>query len=100
MTRTSGAGDEASVRAFLAGSGGEWRVARCPTALVEPLRAHDHHVVTVDGRAGLLLAYHLWSPAARADDAYVFVLFQHLAGHPRAPAGLQQSIDGLDFVRA
>jgi hypothetical protein len=102
MTRASdagGAGDEASVRAFLASSGAEWRVARCPADLVEHLRAHDHHVVTVDGRDGLLLAYHLWSAAACADEARVFVLFRHVAGHPRGSPALQQSIAGLTFVR-
>jgi SAM-dependent methyltransferase len=102
MTRPSdagGAGDEASVRAFVASSRAEWRVARCPAELVELLRAHDRHVVTVDGRDGLLIAYHSWSPVARADEARVFVLFRHIAGHPRAPAALQQSSDRLTFAR-
>ena len=98
MTRAGSAGDEASVRAFLAASGADWRVARSPASLVEPLRAHDHHVVTVDGRAGLLLAYHLWTPSHSA-DARVFVLFRHVEGHPHVPATLQQLIDALDFVR-
>ncbi|HWE31344.1 MAG TPA: hypothetical protein VHB97_25235 [Polyangia bacterium] len=51
------------------------------------------------GATGLLIAYHSWSPVARADEARVFVLFRHIAGHPRAPAALQQSIDRLTFAR-
>ncbi len=95
MTRAGRAGDEASVRAFLARSGADWRVARCPAALVERLRVHDHHVVTIDGRAGLLLAYHLWTLSTA--EARVFVLFHYVAGHPRAPAIVQTAIDELTF---
>jgi hypothetical protein len=88
--------DEAAVRAFLAESGAEWRVAACPAADVARLREMDHHVVTVDGRAAVLLAYHLWA-AGPADAARVFVLFRYAERHPRAPADVQAIVDGLTF---
>ena len=56
----------------------------------------SHHVVIVDGRAGLLLAYHLWTSTV---EARIFVLFRHVEGHPRAPDAVQTTIDELTFER-
>ena len=88
--------DEAALVAMMARSGGEWLVAECGGDAVELLRARDHHVVTVDGRRGLLLTYHLW---AEAGAARVYVLFAHVAGHPAAPAAVQDAVGRLSFRR-
>ena len=86
--------DEEALVAFLERSGGEWIAAACSVAEVERLRRHDHHIVTVSGRAGLLLTYHLWSePVSVAPRVYI--LFRHVDGHPRAPAEVQRSIERL-----
>jgi hypothetical protein len=92
------AGDDASVRAFLQRSGGDWTVAPCPSEWLERLRQGDHHVVVVGGREGLLLTYHLW--AEELSDPQVYVLFRHVAGHPRAPADVQQVVDELAIAKA
>ena len=92
------AGDEASVRAFLERSGADWLVGRCPPDRLARLRERDHHVVVVGGREGLLLTYHLW--AEELAEPHVYVLFRHVAGHPRAPSDVQQIVDELVLVNA
>ena len=90
-------GSENEVVAFLERSG-EWLVADFPAAEVERFRALDHHVVSVGGRRGLLITYHLWSESL-ASPPRVYVLFQHVAGHPAAPEDLQRAVDALTFRR-
>jgi hypothetical protein len=91
--------DEQAVVVFLERSGGEWLVADCATDEVERLRERDHHVVSVSGRRGLLITYHLWSEPLSSPPR-VYVLFQHVAGHPAAPPDLQRAVEALAFRRA
>ena len=73
--------DEQALLAFLARSG-EWRAIACAAGDVELLRQYDHHVVTVSGRAALLLSYHLWS---EPDGARVYLLSATPMGTRRRP---------------
>lgn len=87
---------EAAVHALLAHSGAEWLVADCVAADVARLREMDHHVVVVDGRAAVLLTYHLWAEEP-AERARVFALFRYTERHPQAPADVQKIVDRLSF---
>jgi len=91
-------GSENEVVAFLERSGGQWLLAECAAAAVERFRELDHHVVSVGGRRGLLITYHLWSESLESPPR-VYVLFQHVAGHPAAPEDLQRAVDALAFRR-
>jgi hypothetical protein len=93
-------GSEKSVLAFLERSGGEWLVADCAADAVERFRRMDHHVVRVNGRRGLLITYHLWWEEPPMPPPRVYVLFQHVAGHPTAPDDLQRAVEALAFRSA
>jgi hypothetical protein len=88
--------DEQAIRAFLARSGADWLVADCEASRIERLREMDHHVVTVDGKPGVLVTYHLWTEPL-PHPPRVFVLFQYADRHPRAPADVQRTVETLTF---
>jgi hypothetical protein len=75
-------------------------VARCPRAAAAQLLAYDHHVVWIGGRAALLRTYH-WAadPVDAWPDALPLeVSFTYAAGHPTAPARIQQLVGSLAFA--
>ncbi len=90
--------DEQSLIAFLERSGAEWIGAQCERHHVERLRGADHHVVTVEGRRGVLLSYHLWTEPPPSPSR-VYILFQYADRHPTAPGDVQQMVAAIAWWR-
>jgi hypothetical protein len=72
-------------------------IAICTREQAEQLVNYDHHVVQVDGRAGVMLTYE-WMPLEEHTGPFLLtVVFRHVQGHPAAPAEIQSLVDGLRF---
>jgi hypothetical protein len=72
-------------------------IAICTREQAEQLVNYDHHVVDVDGRAGVLLT-HAWMPVEEHSGPFVLtVVFHHAEKHPRAPEAIQSVVDDLKF---
>ena len=72
-------------------------VAVCTREQAEQLVSYDHHVVRVNGRAGVMLTFE-WMPLEEHAAPFVLtVVFHHVDGHPPVPAQVQSLIDGLNF---
>ena len=72
-------------------------IAICTREQAEQLVNYDHHVVQVDGRAGVMLTYE-WMPLEEHTGPFVLtVIFQHAEKHPRAPQAIQSFVDELTF---
>jgi hypothetical protein len=75
-----------------------WRAA-CPQEHVPLLLRYDHHVVRVAGRPALLLTSR-WMVESMTDDGGPLrfeISFTYAAGHPPAPASVQEIVDRLTF---
>jgi hypothetical protein len=71
--------------------------ALCTRAQAAQLVAYDHHVVDVNGRAGVLLTFE-WMPMEEHAGPFVLtVVFHHAEKHPRAPEAIQSIVDELNF---
>ena len=72
-------------------------VAICTRARAEQLVGYDHHVVDVNGRAGVMLTYE-WMPLEEYTGPFLLtVVFHHVEKHPRAPQAIQSIVDELTF---
>jgi len=73
--------------------------AVCTRAQAEQLVEYDHHVVDVNGRAGVMLTYReAWMPVEEHEGPFVLtVVFHHAGQHPRAPQAIQSIVDELMF---
>ena len=72
-------------------------VAICSRQQAEKLLDYDHHVVQVNGRAGVMLTYE-WLPMEEHTGPFVLtVVFHYAEKHPPAPAQIQALVDGLSF---
>ena len=72
-------------------------VAICTREQAEQLVNYDHHVVRVNGLAGVMLTYE-WMPVEGHAGPFVLnVVFHHAEKHPDAPAAIQSIIDELNF---
>ena len=72
-------------------------VAICTREQAEQLVDYDHHVIRVEGRAGVMLTYP-WMPIQEQSGPFVLtVVFHHAEKHPRAPEAVQAVVDELKF---
>jgi len=72
-------------------------IAICTREQAEQLANYDHHVVYVNGRAGVLLTYE-WMPFEEHTGPFVLtVVFHHANQHPSAPENIQAIVDELRF---
>ena len=72
-------------------------IAICTREQAEQLVNYDHHVIRVNGRAGVMLTYE-WMPLEEHTGPYVLtVVFRHTDKHPPTPEKIQSIIDGLRF---
>ena len=72
-------------------------IAICTREQAERLMNYDHHVVIVNGRAGVMLTYD-WMPLEEHTGPFVLtVVFHHVEKHPPAPENIQAIVDGLRF---
>jgi hypothetical protein len=72
-------------------------IAICAREQAEQLVNYDHHVVHLNGRAGVMLTYK-WMPIEEHTGPFVLtVVFHHAEKHPRAPQEIQSLVDGLQF---
>jgi hypothetical protein len=72
-------------------------VAICTHRQAEQLVDYDHHVVQVDGRAGVMLT-HEWMPIEKYAGPFLLtVVFRDTKKHPPAPGEIQAIVDGLSF---
>ena len=72
-------------------------IAICTREQAEQLVNYDHHVVQVDGRAGVILT-HEWMPVEEHSGPFVLtVVFHYAEKHPRAPEVIQAVVDDLKF---
>lgn len=72
-------------------------IALCTREQAQQLVDYDHHVVDVNGQAGVMLIYE-WMPVEEQAGPFVLtVVFHHAAKHPRAPESIQAVVDGLQF---
>jgi hypothetical protein len=72
-------------------------VALCTREQAEKLADYDHHVVQVDGRAGVMLIYE-WLPIDEHNGPFLLtVVFHYAEKHPPAPGEIQAIVDGLSF---
>jgi hypothetical protein len=72
-------------------------IAVCTRPQAEQLVNYDHHVVQVNGRAGVMLTYE-WMPVeAHTGPFLLTVVFYHAEKHPHAPAAVQAVVDELSF---
>jgi len=74
-------------------------IAICTRAQAKQLVDYDHHVVSVNGRLGVMLTYREgWMPDEEHAGPFVLtVVFHHAEKHPPAPAEIQSLVDGLNF---
>ena len=69
----------------------------CTHEQAEQLANYDHHVVNVNGRAGVMLTYE-WLPLEEHTGPFLLtVVFRHAEKHPLAPENIQAVVDGLRF---
>jgi hypothetical protein len=72
-------------------------VAICSREQAEKLVSYDHHVVRVDGRAGVMLTYE-WMPLEEHAGPFgLTVVFHYADKHPQAPGEIQTIVDELRF---
>jgi len=72
-------------------------VAICTRQQAEKLVDYDHHMVRVDGKAGVMLT-HEWLPLEEHSGPFVLtVVFHYAEKHPPAPGKIQAVVDGLSF---
>ena len=72
-------------------------IAICTREQAEQLMNYEHHVVDVNGRAGVMLTYE-WMPLEEHTGPFVLtVVFHHAEKHPPAPENIQAIVDGLRF---
>ena len=72
-------------------------IAICTREQAEQLLNYDHHVVAVNGRAGVMLTYE-WMPLEEHTGPFVLtVVFHHAEKHPSAPENIQAIVAGLRF---
>ena len=72
-------------------------VALCSREQAKQLVSYDHHVVQVDGRAGVMLT-HEWMPIEEHTGPFLLtVVFHSAEKHPRAPGEIQSIVDELRF---
>ena len=72
-------------------------VAICTREQAQQLVNYDHHVVNVNGRAGVMLTYE-WMPVEENTGPFILtVVFHHAEKHPPAPEKIQSIVDGLKF---
>ncbi len=72
-------------------------IAICTRAQAAQLVDYDHHVVRVNGRAGVLLTYP-WMPFEEQTGPFVLtVVFHYAEKHPLAPQQVQRVVDALRF---
>ena len=72
-------------------------IAICTREQAEKLVVYDHHVIKVDGRAGVMLTYE-WMPVEEHSGPFVLtVVFHHAEKHPRAPQAVQSIMEELKF---
>ena len=72
-------------------------IAICTREQAEKLFDYDHHVVDVDGRAGVMLTYE-WMPVEEHSGPFVLtVVFHHAEKHLHAPEAIQAVVDELKF---
>ena len=74
-------------------------VAICTRVQAGQLVDYDHHVVEVNGRAGVMLVHReAWMPVEEHTGPFVLtVVFHHAEKHPRAPEAIQSIMDKLQF---
>lgn len=71
--------------------------AICTREQAEQLVNYDHHVVYVNGRAGVMLTYE-WMPVEEHTGPFLLtIVFHHTEKHPPAPGEIQDLVDGLRF---
>jgi hypothetical protein len=72
-------------------------IAICSREQAGQLASYDHHVVKVNGRAGVMLT-HGWMPLEAHTGPFVLtVVFHSTEKHPPAPGVIQAIVDGLSF---
>ena len=72
-------------------------IALCTREQAKQLVDFDHHVVDVNGRAGVMLMYE-WMPIEEHTGPFVLtVVFHHAEKHPPAPQEIQSIVDGPKF---
>ena len=72
-------------------------VAVCTREQAEKLVNFDHHVVQVDGRAGVMLTYE-WMPIEEHNGPFVLtVVFHSAEKHPPAPGEIKSILEELRF---
>jgi hypothetical protein len=72
-------------------------VALCTREQAEQLVNYDHHVVQVNGRAGVMLTYE-WMPVEEHTGPFLLtVVFHYAEKHPPAPKEIQAIVDRLSF---
>ena len=72
-------------------------VAICTHEQAEQLADYDHHVVQVNGRAGVMLTYE-WLPVEEHNGPFVLTVgFHYAEKHPPAPKEIQAIVNELRF---
>lgn len=72
-------------------------IAVCSREQAGQLVNYDHHVVTINGRPGVMLTYE-WMPLEEHSPPFLLtVVFRYADRHPAAPAEIQLLVDGLRF---
>lgn len=72
-------------------------VAICTREQAAQLAQYDHHVVEINGHAGVMLTSE-WMPLEKHTGPFVLtVVFRHTGGHPPAPAEIQALVNGIRF---
>lgn len=72
-------------------------IAICTREQAEQLAPYDHHVVHVNGRAGVMLT-HEWMPLEEHIGPFILtVVFHHVEKDPPAPETIQSIVERLRF---
>jgi hypothetical protein len=72
-------------------------VAICTRQQAEQLVSYDHHVVQVNGQAGVMLT-HEWMPIEEHAGPFLLtVVFHYAEKHPPAPGEIQALVGELSF---
>jgi hypothetical protein len=72
-------------------------VALCTREQAEKLVDYDHHVVQVNGRAGVMLT-HEWMPLEEHTGSFILtVVFHSTDQHPHVPAEIQAIVNAISF---
>jgi len=72
-------------------------IALCPPELASRLLPYDHHTVRINNRSGVLITYPHLTLSELTQPVEFQVVFEHITGHPPAPAEVQAIIDNLNF---